>query len=617
MKIATVSPINHHGKDNLYGLTYFMKQHASSGSLVEITVNKKKLSAVLIHTEPVSSQKIVLKKGLFRLKKIDKVLADPPPFNKLLLPIAQELSNFYREAIGPIMKLFIPSPILTSTNSHVDLTPKKRELEYYQPEVVIGTLAERIHYYKTLVREAHAKNKTVVIITPTVLLAEYISLACMDLPNKPIVIHGDITKKDFQSQHERFSGPQKSKLIIATPIALGLLHGNEDFIIVEDADSIHYRRPRRPFFPITEAIKMFARVIQTRYIEGKYFPALTDLQNDTKLFYISSRLKNASPITLAGIASDQKNVLCEDIQRLLITDTRPTILLTTRKGFYTFIYCCDCGTNIVCNTCHTPLVLYQGKQAYYWCRRCGKKTSANAECEHCGGWNLRGYGTGTQRIFAEVKKIAPDRPCWIYDADTVTTQKKREAVKNDFLQSESGILIGTDMILEEPTLRAHHGVIVNMDNLFSIPEYHVNERALTFILKLAEKITGGPSIIQTRFPNHPLFQHLLQQKVKSFLALELEERRKTHLPPYTLFIKITISHKNKNEREARISRAEKLITSYIENISSYDSFLDSTKHHILISISKDNWHTQSENLKHLLDAHSREWDIVVDPESVL
>jgi len=618
VNIITVYPLGGAGYRDPSGLTYFIKQDVVPGSIVEVKLGKKLYPAFVASVENISHNKQSLKNSSYALKKIQRTISKEPPYHPSLIGISQTIANFYRESPGSVLKLFMPAALLESPLS---FTPhwliSASPLTYNQFDVVVGSIHERIDFYDSLVREAYAKQKRVVIFTPTKSIVLYLHTILSRFRIKPMMLHGGLSKKQLKKSIEEYHAQPAPSLLVATPLALGILRGDEDSIVVEDADSAHYQKKQRPLVNLVGAIRSFAHENHTHYYECKYTPSLRDLMNDIKPNYLSSRQKQIAPFALADMTLCKEETLSPDALQALRTLTGKALIFTTRKGFYTFIYCTDCHKLALCSACRGPLVLYSFKKTYYKCRKCGAEYDPHMQCEDCGGWNLRGYGIGSQRIYGELKKKVPERPCWILDDTTASTPLKRKAILEAFNMSTDGILVGTEMILEEPSLSAEIGIVANCDNLFSLPEFNINERVLSLLLRFSEKISNTPTLIQTRFVRHPLFQRMIKQEIKQLLLGELEERKAANFPPYVLFIKITIAHADSAEREKRAAEAHALLKPHVLDISSFDSFADKSKHHILVTISRDSWRNGAQTLKEILDAHLREWDVVVDPENVL
>ncbi len=527
------------------------------------------------------------------------------------------MANYYQEPAGQIIKIFFPTSFLASPPATRELEIPPQELQRPRPDIVLGSFAERIEHYSIIVREAYAKKQSIVIFAPTLAVLEYIASSLAHLPLNPIILHGSLTPKQTRIACGRIISKTSPSLVISSTLALGLLSGYESIVIIEDSDSNHYIRQEHPRINTAKATILFAQHIRAKCIEGKTLPSIRDLNEERQLHYLSSRVKQRAPGAIIDMRQQKNPIISDDLLALLKEHTERALLFTTRKGFYTFIICSDCGKLLGCPACNMPLVMRDSGKRMYNCRKCERELPPEIPCSTCNGWNLRGYGIGTQRVLQELKTLGVTRPLWIYD-DTVAPNKTiKEKIIAQFLTSPNGILIGTDAMLEEPRLTACHGAIVNLDNLFSIPDFRINERVLSIILKLHGKVSDAFIFIQTRFSQHQLFDHFIRQDIKGFLRVECAERKQADLPPSILFIKATIRDTQQDRRAAKVKGLTDLVTGLAEYVSNYPAFNDDTRHHILISINEQNWIKNAENLKEILSAHKDQWDIVVEPENIL
>ena len=283
--------------------------------------------------------------------------------------------------------------------------------------------------------------------------------------------------------------------------------------------------------------------------------------------------------------------------------------LSSKAGEYRVFYVIRIGDAIY--------VLHAASKRYYACHNCNKSFTVDVACQNCSGWNLQGYGFGTERIYTEIKKTMPSRPIWLYDDESAATRTKQQMIKKEFLSSRDGILIGSELIIEDPELTADQVLIAHIDNLFSIPDYRMNERILTLLAKLEERSKESPLLIQTKFPKHPLFKYFLEDHSKRFLEQELEERKTEELPPYTALIVISFTAKNKKEADKQTLYIRKSLESLVLSVDTLPTLTQGIKTSIILTIEKNVWLRESDELKKIFFKNMDRWDIAVDPDTIV
>ena len=112
--------------------------------------------------------------------------------------------------------------------------------------------------------------------------------------------------------------------------------------------------------------------------------------------------------------------------------------------------CRDCGHTMKCRRCNISLTYHE-----YWnslkCHYCGYEIKNVTVCPKCNSKNIKYFGTGTEKLEAEIKKEFPNATTIRMDVDTVTKKNSHEDILNKFKNENINILIGTQMVV-----KGHH-----------------------------------------------------------------------------------------------------------------------------------------------------------------
>ena len=127
-----------------------------------------------------------------------------------------------------------------------------------------------------------------------------------------------------------------------------------------------------------------------------------------------------------------------------IKNKKQTILFLNRRGYSTFVMCRDCGYTANCDKCNITLT-------YHMSHYCGYERKNFTECPECGSKNIRYFGTGTQKLEAQINKDFPEAKTIRMDIDTVTKKNSYDTILNKFKNENIDILIGTQMVV-----KGHH-----------------------------------------------------------------------------------------------------------------------------------------------------------------
>ena len=78
------------------------------------------------------------------------------------------------------------------------------------------------------------------------------------------------------------------------------------------------------------------------------------------------------------------------------------------------------------------------------------------ECEECKSKNIKIFGSGTQKLEAEIKSFFQKQTIIRMDVDTVTKKELHEEILDKFKEENIDILIGTQMVV-----KGHHFLMLH------------------------------------------------------------------------------------------------------------------------------------------------------------
>jgi len=229
------------------------------------------------------------------------------------------------------------------------------------------------------------------------------------------------------------------------------------------------------------------------------------------------------------------------------------ILFLNRRGSATFVFCRDCGHTMRCPRCEIPLTFHEA-QAVLMCHYCGYHRRMVQTCPACGGHRIRQYGTGTQRVEAEVSALFPQARILRWDHETTRKKGAHELILGHFTAHRADILIGTQMLakgLDLPLVTLVGVVLADVG--LSLPDYRTNERAFQVLTQVAGRAgrspLGGQVILQTFQPDHYVIQAAARHDYQAFFQQELAYRRQLGYPPFTKLVRLEYRHPDSNKAE--------------------------------------------------------------------
>jgi len=230
------------------------------------------------------------------------------------------------------------------------------------------------------------------------------------------------------------------------------------------------------------------------------------------------------------------------------------VLFLNRRGFASFLLCRACGHVPMCNSCATSMT-YHEDRASLMCHHCGALRPVPPSCPKCGSAYLRRFGSGTQRVEAELSALVPGLPIVRMDADTTKHKGAHERLLAEFEEASGGVLLGTQMIakgLDFPSVTLV-GVIA-ADTTLNVPDFRSGERTYQLLEQVAGRagrgVKPGRVILQTYWPDHPAVQAVANHNPEAFYGQEAISRRGLGYPPFGRLANVVVRGRSKPHVEA-------------------------------------------------------------------
>ncbi len=637
MKLVTVIPIAKGVfRENL---SYFTSKNVRAGSLVEIPVRKKTAPAIVISAEDIKSAKTAVKKSEFALRALKSVKAEPfltPEF----ISACRKIAKYFVCPTGRAIKDFTPAAVLEGGSESV--RPAKRadagEKRWRETVLLQAPRAERIQYYKKIVREEFAGKRSVFFCLPTASAVEKFSEEIKKGVEKhALALHGKMAKKKIRELWKAAVESEHPVLIIATKSFLSLPREDIGALAVENENSPLYKARTRPYADARKAAEILRGEIGARLILGDdlvraetYFkagkpPAARMLSGAEQIISNPDKSEGGGK-KFSALGAEAEKMIGEARAR-----DEKIILFAGRRGHSPSTLCGDCFRALLCEKCSSPLVLHKdgGKagNAKFVCHKCLTETPAPERCPYCGSWRLKALGIGAQRIAEDAARLFPEFKLFRMDGDSVKTEKRAREIAGEFAEARRAILVATEIMFSYVNFPVERVAVISMDALFALPDFRINEKIFNTLLKL-RAMAKKTFLTQTRLEDKTIFEDAAKGNISGFYKKELETRERFGYPPFKTLIKITKDGKN----EAALEKETKVLEQKLGKWEplSYPAFIPKIKNlysrHILLKLNPGEWTPNGEaaeqspkttELHQILSSLPPAWKINVDPESLL
>jgi primosomal protein N' (replication factor Y) (superfamily II helicase) len=237
------------------------------------------------------------------------------------------------------------------------------------------------------------------------------------------------------------------------------------------------------------------------------------------------------------------------------------LVFLNRRGYAPALYCPSCAWVSPCPRCSARLVLHRTSHRLK-CHHCGFETRIPPECPSCGNPDLKALGQGTQRLEETLAAFLPAARIRRIDRDTMRPRAWAElgaAVHG----GEVDILVGTQMLAKGhdfPNMTL--ALILDTDGALYSPDFRATERLFAQLMQVAGRAgradKPGRVLIQTAFPDHPLFRYLQRHDYPGYARELLAERRQLDLPPFTRQVLLRAEATTMDAALAFLQRAARL-----------------------------------------------------------
>ena len=428
-----------------------------------------------------------------------------------------------------------------------NLTPAQEQARKFaeanETSLIFGdTGSGKSEIYIALIAQALAAGKQALFLMPEISLTPQMTKRLQSYFGERLgVWHSKISPKKKREILEKFNAGE-IRLIAGARSALFLPFSDLGLIVVDEEHDDSYKSAAAPRLNARDAAIFVGKKLGIRVVLGSATPALSTYAKQPHFRLRGTYFSSAKRFIFDESETGLSPKILTEIGRSLETGKQAVVFLPTRAN-YKYMVCENCGQIVRCPFCAVGMS-YHADAAALKCHYCGFSTFYRASCENCGGEVMQARKIGTGELAAQLAARFPSARIAKFDRDEITTQRKLEALLNNFNAHKIDILVGTQMLSKG---HDYHGVdlavIMGIDEHLSYPDFRAREKTLALAMQVAGRAgrSGqGRVVIQTR--QSGFFRDYIEN-YDDFLRDEAEFREGLY-PPYMRLLRVLISHKN-------------------------------------------------------------------------
>jgi primosomal protein N' (replication factor Y) len=226
------------------------------------------------------------------------------------------------------------------------------------------------------------------------------------------------------------------------------------------------------------------------------------------------------------------------------------LLFLNRRGYATIVVCRECGLVLKCPRCDISLTYHLDNRLR--CHYCNHTIPAPGRCPGCSSRYISHFGTGTQKVEEEAKRLFERAGIVRMDSDTTTRKGSHERILKSFREGKADILIGTQMIAKGLDLPKVTLVgVINADTTLHMPDFRAAERTFQLLTQVAGRSgrgdLPGEVLIQTYSPDHYSITAAAAHDYEGFYKNEMRVRRALGYPPFSHLALLLFTHEDEDE----------------------------------------------------------------------
>ncbi|MCL2022488.1 MAG: primosomal protein N' [Betaproteobacteria bacterium] len=509
-----------------------------------------------------------------QLKEAVRIEDDLPPLPPEFFRLCEFAAQYYQTTLGEAIHQALP-PALKKTRPAIRRATKKREVATplpqpvkpelnaeqanavaliaaargFQPFLLYGvTGSGKTEVYLRLLENVLAEGLQVLLLAPEINLTPQLETRIQThFPGVPLVmLHSGLTEAAREKAwRAAFLG--EAGIVVGTRLAVFTPMPYLGLIIVDEEHDLSYKQQEGMRYSARDLAIYRASLGKMPIVLGSATPSLESWAHAQhgryRLVTLLERAVSSARLPVVRMLDTRKVRLEEGLCPSLIEALRQrlekgeqSLIFLNRRGYAPVLACPACAWISHCSRCAANLVVHLEDKRLR-CHHCALETKIPLACPACGNRDIQPFGRGTQRIEAALAGQFPGARVLRVDRDSARSRKQWETILTRIHAGEVDILVGTQMLAKGHDFpRLTLVGVVGADAALFAADWRAPERLFAQLMQVAGRAgradLPGEVLIQSEYPEHPLYNALTAHDYTGYAKALLEERRQAGFPPY-------------------------------------------------------------------------------------
>jgi primosomal protein N' (replication factor Y) len=418
----------------------------------------------------------------------------------------------------------------------------------FAPFLLFGvTGSGKTEVYLSLVERALERGEQVLLMVPEIALTPQLEAKVSDrFPSAHLVSLHSGQPEGARAQGFLAALTGDADIVLGTRLSVFTPLPRLALIVVDEEHD--------PSFKQQEGMRYSARDLAVWRAKQRQVPVVLGSATPSLESWAAARCGRYRLLELSSraVAQAMPQVLCIDTRREKLQEGmserllqaiaarlargEQSLVFLNRRGYAPVLACPACGWVSRCPGCSANLVVHLADRRLR-CHHCGGAQRIPLACPTCGNQDIHPFGRGTQRLEEALAARFPQARILRVDRDNTKSQSRWHAVLEAIRKGEADILVGTQMLAKGhdfPNLTLVG--VLNADAALFAADFRAPERLFSQLMQVGGRsgraALPGEVLVQTQYPDHPLYRALAAHDFAAFAADQLAERERTGFPPY-------------------------------------------------------------------------------------
>ncbi|AXS78587.1 primosomal protein N' [Dechloromonas sp. HYN0024] len=508
---------------------------------------------------------------LDQLKAAGEILSDLPPLPADFFRLCEFASAYYQAALGEVILQALPVGLKRLDPPARRSGRASRKVDPIQPpalteeqktalaaiDFAAGFSVHLLHgvtgsgkteVYLRLVEEALAAGRQALLLVPEINLTPQLEgRVRARFPEAGVVsLHSELAEA-ARERNWRAAFAGEANIILGTRLSIFTPLPRLGLIVIDEEHDPSFKQQDGMRYSARDVGVFRAHQLGIPILLGSATPSLESWANAQSRRYgllcLHQRANPEATLPIVHVLDTRKMVLKEGVSEPLIAAIKErlarreqSLVFLNRRGYAPVLACPACGWVSRCTRCAANMVLHLADRRLR-CHHCGCEHRVPKACPTCGNQDIHPFGRGTQRLEVWLQEQFPDARILRVDRDSVKSRKQWETMLELIHGGEADILVGTQMLAKGHDFpRLTLVGALGADAALYAADWRAPERLFAQLMQVAGRAgraeLKGEVLIQTEYPDHPLFAALTDHDYPRFAAQQLKEREQAGFPPY-------------------------------------------------------------------------------------